>query len=57
VIHVGERFAGLAAWGVMARERADDDWKLVCLGCTREEAGALVRQLSVVATNRRESGR
>jgi len=46
VLHIGERFAGLAAWGVMVRERTDDDGKLVCIGCTREEAGDLVRKLN-----------
>ena len=45
-LQVGARFAGTADWGVMVREQPGEAWKLVCVGCTREEAGELARRLN-----------
>ena len=54
-VHVGARFAGTADWGVMVRTGAD--WKLVCVGCTRSEAGDLVNRLNANQPQRRTGQR
>jgi len=56
-VDVGARFAGTADWGVMVRERAGEDWKLVCVGCTREEAGELAGRLNAKPPERRSGQR
>ena len=54
-VHVGERFPGIANWGVMVRTR--DTWKLVCVGCTKQEADELVRHLNANQSHLRTAPR